>query len=108
MPLFLCPNCNVSMQPVQRAGIELDVCPQCRGVWLDRGELEQILDHERLGREGEPHRPQAFDDYGDHQRSSSRHDDDHYRSERRSHDDDRRNERDDQRRKKFSIFDIFD
>jgi len=28
------------MQPLQRAAIELDVCPQCGGAWLDRGELE--------------------------------------------------------------------
>ena len=48
MPLLLCPNCNVSMQNVQRMGIELDMCPTCRGVWLDRGELEKILDNERL------------------------------------------------------------
>jgi Zn-finger nucleic acid-binding protein len=43
MPLLLCPNCNVSMQAVNRSGVELDMCPQCRGVWLDRGELEKVL-----------------------------------------------------------------
>jgi Zn-finger nucleic acid-binding protein len=43
MPLLICPNCNVGMAQVQRSGIELDVCPQCRGVWLDRGELEKLL-----------------------------------------------------------------
>ncbi|WP_332773082.1 TFIIB-type zinc ribbon-containing protein, partial [Phenylobacterium sp.] len=44
MPLLLCPNCNVSMQNVARSGVELDMCPTCRGVWLDRGELEKILE----------------------------------------------------------------
>ncbi|MBF8271780.1 MAG: hypothetical protein HW380_885 [Magnetococcales bacterium] len=43
MPLLVCPNCNVGMLVVQRSGIELDTCPQCRGVWLDRGELEKLL-----------------------------------------------------------------
>ncbi|HAT49157.1 MAG: zf-TFIIB domain-containing protein [Nitrospirae bacterium] len=43
MPLLLCPNCNVGMLVVQRSGIELDTCPQCRGIWLDRGELEKLL-----------------------------------------------------------------
>ncbi|MBF0142048.1 MAG: zf-TFIIB domain-containing protein [Magnetococcales bacterium] len=43
MPLLVCPNCAVGMVVVQRSGIELDACPQCRGVWLDRGELEKLL-----------------------------------------------------------------
>lgn len=43
MPLLLCPNCNVGMLVVQRSGVELDTCPQCRGIWLDRGELEKLL-----------------------------------------------------------------
>ena len=43
MPLLLCPNCNASMQNVARSGVELDMCPGCRGVWLDRGELEKLL-----------------------------------------------------------------
>ena len=49
MPLLLCPNCNTSMQAVARSGVELDMCPQCRGVWLDRGELEKILAGAREG-----------------------------------------------------------
>lgn len=43
MPLLTCPNCNAPMQVVQRGGVELDICPTCRGVWLDRGELEKLL-----------------------------------------------------------------
>ncbi|MBB1090398.1 zf-TFIIB domain-containing protein [Rhodopseudomonas pseudopalustris] len=43
MPLLLCPNDNGSMQTVQRSGVEFDICPTCRGVWLDRGELEKLL-----------------------------------------------------------------
>jgi len=39
----MCPNDNVSMTTVNRQGVEFDMCPHCRGVWLDRGELEKIL-----------------------------------------------------------------
>ena len=42
MPLLLCPNDNSSMQTVRRAAVEFDMCPTCRGVWLDRGELEML------------------------------------------------------------------
>ena len=43
MPLLMCPNCDASMQAVQRASVEFDMCPRCRGVWLDRGELEKLI-----------------------------------------------------------------
>lgn len=43
MPLLLCPNDNSSMRTVQRSGVEFDMCPTCRGVWLDRGELEKLI-----------------------------------------------------------------
>ncbi|MDZ4108573.1 MAG: zf-TFIIB domain-containing protein [Brevundimonas sp.] len=43
MPLLLCPNDNGSMQTVDRAGVQFDMCPNCRGVWLDRGELEKLM-----------------------------------------------------------------
>lgn len=38
-----CPLCiDQSLVPNYRAGIEIDVCPQCKGVWLDRGELDKL------------------------------------------------------------------
>ncbi len=40
-------NCPVDANPLQmadRQGIEIDYCPQCRGVWLDRGELDKIIE----------------------------------------------------------------
>jgi Zn-finger nucleic acid-binding protein len=43
MPLLLCPNDNGSMQTIDRAGVQFDMCPNCRGVWLDRGELEKLM-----------------------------------------------------------------
>ncbi len=54
MPLLLCPNDNGPMQTVQRAGVEFDICPTCRGVWLDRGELEKMLATARLDMAGGP------------------------------------------------------
>lgn len=40
-----CPVCaNVSLQMTERRGIEIDYCPQCRGVWLDRGELDKLIE----------------------------------------------------------------
>jgi len=40
-----CPVCkNVSLVMSERQGIEIDYCPNCRGVWLDRGELDKILE----------------------------------------------------------------
>jgi Zn-finger nucleic acid-binding protein len=42
MPLLMCPNCNEGMQDVRRNEVQIDVCPKCRGVWLDRGELEKL------------------------------------------------------------------
>lgn len=48
-----CPNCQIDLQMTERHGIEIDYCPRCRGVWLDRGELDKII--ERAGaNEGRP------------------------------------------------------
>jgi uncharacterized protein len=101
MPLLLCPNDNGPMQTVQRSGVEFDICPTCRGVWLDRGELEKLLATARQDMaDGPPTdppppqqssflpqpqaRPQRQSDWDDR-------DDDYHRKKKRS-----------------SIFDIFD
>ena len=39
-----CPLCAVDLVMSERQGIEIDYCPQCRGVWLDRGELDKIIE----------------------------------------------------------------
>jgi Zn-finger nucleic acid-binding protein len=39
-----CPNCNETLIMAERQGIEIDYCPACRGVWLDRGELDKIIE----------------------------------------------------------------
>ncbi len=39
-----CPSCIVDLSITERQGVEIDYCPQCRGVWLDRGELDKIIE----------------------------------------------------------------
>ena len=39
-----CPNDNTTLVMTDRNGVEIDYCPECRGVWLDRGELDKIID----------------------------------------------------------------
>ncbi|MCC2661312.1 MAG: hypothetical protein K0R37_2086 [Arthrobacter sp.] len=39
-----CPVDSVDLIMSERSGVEIDYCPQCRGVWLDRGELDKIID----------------------------------------------------------------
>jgi uncharacterized protein len=42
-----CPNDGSRLVEVERAGVLIDACPDCRGIWLDRGELDKILVKER-------------------------------------------------------------
>lgn len=40
-----CPHCNdTALVMSDRQGVEIDYCPQCRGVWLDRGELDKLIE----------------------------------------------------------------
>ncbi|AFH47762.1 Hypothetical protein IALB_0048 [Ignavibacterium album JCM 16511] len=39
-----CPVCNVDLLISDNHGIEIDYCPKCRGIWLDRGELDKIIE----------------------------------------------------------------
>jgi Zn-finger nucleic acid-binding protein len=57
----------------ERQGIEVDYCPQCRGVWLDRGELDKIIDRSsgeaprrEVGREGRDYPSQPDPSHGRH------------------------------------------
>jgi Zn-finger nucleic acid-binding protein len=42
-----CPSCGGELVDIERSGVRIDACRQCRGVWLDRGELDRILERER-------------------------------------------------------------
>lgn len=61
-----CPNCNVSLVMTDRSGIEIDYCPECRGVWLDRGELDKIIERSSQNVKNIQH-----DTYSDKQRYPS-------------------------------------
>ena len=42
---MLCPTCkDTVLSMTERQGVEIDFCPKCRGVWLDRGELDKIIE----------------------------------------------------------------
>ncbi len=42
-----CPVDGTELRIADRSGVEIDYCPKCRGVWLDRGELERVIERER-------------------------------------------------------------
>lgn len=53
-----CPTCNVALVMADRSGVEIDYCPECRGVWLDRGELDKII--ERSSQPFSPNKSASF------------------------------------------------
>ena len=66
-----CPVDNETLQMTERSGVEVDYCPRCRGIWLDRGELDKIL--ERAEREFTPvDRSRDRDDDDDRDRDRDR------------------------------------
>jgi len=40
--MISCPVCSIPMDEVKKSGVLIDVCPRCKGVWLDRGELTRL------------------------------------------------------------------
>lgn len=116
-----CPVDGETLVMSERSGVEIDYCPKCRGVWLDRGELDKILarataDDQRpvvMQAPGGPaidptHQPPAppsaapvlhgTPPFASGEPDRRRDDDDRYRGERRRDDDDRRRHDDDRRR----------
>lgn len=57
-----CPNCSVALVEIERSHIMIDACPQCRGVWLDRGELDRLLERERQALVSSPNPDRDFID----------------------------------------------
>lgn len=84
-----CPTCNVELKVTDRQGVEIDYCPQCRGVWLDRGELDKIIERS------------AAVDFDDR-------DDQDYRARSREHDEPRRYPEEKRKRRKSFLEEIFD
>ncbi len=61
-----CPVCNVALVMAERAGVEIDYCPGCRGVWLDRGELDKIIERSDGAAQGPAAGYPAGERYGKH------------------------------------------
>ncbi len=75
-----CPVCkDVKLVVSDRQGVEIDYCPECRGVWLDRGELDKIIE-----RSNQPYSAPARDDY---RKKDDYRDRDEYRDKNYSSDD---------------------
>ena len=47
----VCPVDSTELRRLDRSGVQVDACPTCRGIWLDRGELDKILEQESAGME---------------------------------------------------------
>ena len=65
-----CPNDGARLVEIERSEILVDACPECRGVWLDRGELDKILVRERQLRAGDADEDFFAEVEGRKQRSS--------------------------------------
>lgn len=105
-----CPVCkDVTLLMSEKKGVEIDYCPECRGIWLDRGELEKLIEKEEVynrehyeyKRESKEYRDDRYDDkYSERNRYHDDYDDKYYKNDKYP-----------RRRKKESfmgeIFDIF-
>lgn len=79
-----CPLCDVPMREVVRRGVQIDVCPECKGVWLDRGELDKLLAAaEGWEAEGGEHHHPGRHHGGDWHRGPGHHDDYYYRRKKK-------------------------
>ncbi|APG47934.1 zf-TFIIB domain-containing protein [Phaeobacter porticola] len=73
-----CPIDGAQLVMTDRAGVEIDYCPQCRGVWLDRGELDKIIERSAQPVQASPAQQARRDDYRPEKYKS-----DKYESEKR-------------------------
>ncbi|HMN19204.1 MAG TPA: zf-TFIIB domain-containing protein [Candidatus Moranbacteria bacterium] len=71
-----CPIDNTDLQMTDRQGIEMDYCPKCRGIWLDRGELDKIIERSAANTHPdfqERRRTDFIDNHDDHGYGYGRH-----------------------------------
>ena len=73
-----CPVCRTALALSERQGVEIDYCPTCRGVWLDRGEIDKIVERNAAPVRLDVPSPR---DYGNSRRPD--HDDDRHRYPKR-------------------------
>ena len=88
MNALICPKCGSDMRAYERNGVTIDQCSGCRGIFLDRGELERLTDAEaafygsRPAAAAPPSRYPEDDRYRDDKYRGDR--DDHYKKKKRS------------------------
>ena len=72
-----CPIDSADLVMTERQGIEIDYCPKCRGVWLDRGELDKVIERsaasEAAAAAPPPRRQEYRKDYDDDDRHYGKH-----------------------------------
>ena len=68
-----CPHCSVNLLMTDRQGIEIDCCPDCRGVWLDRGELDKLVERSNAQIESIRRRDDDDDDERDLRKVLAKH-----------------------------------
>jgi uncharacterized protein len=61
MSALTCPKCHGQMRQYERNGVYVDQCSDCRGIFLDRGELERLIDAEARWSAGAPAASPHFD-----------------------------------------------
>jgi Zn-finger nucleic acid-binding protein len=106
---LICPKCQGHMRSYERSGVTVDQCSECRGIFLDRGELERLVDAEQGWQRSHPVSRERYDDERERDRGSrfpnpfgDRDDDD-------DDDDRRRYSQGSHKRRKKSFFDeLFD
>ncbi|MBK9107647.1 MAG: zf-TFIIB domain-containing protein [Saprospiraceae bacterium] len=79
-----CPSCNVNLMMTERSGVEIDYCPDCRGIWLDRGELDKLI--ERSGQFGQSSGPKEQYRPSDAQYEQKHYDSSHYEYKKKKKD----------------------
>jgi Zn-finger nucleic acid-binding protein len=72
-----CPKCHGTMRTYERNGVHVDQCGECRGIFLDRGELDRLIDAENAWHGGTPSAERHEDDRRHESRSGSEHRSEH-------------------------------
>jgi uncharacterized protein len=62
-----CPVCNIELKMSERQGVEIDYCPQCRGVWLDRGELDKLIERSAVEQQPVSHQSEPRREHEGHE-----------------------------------------
>jgi len=97
-----CPVCNVTLTMTERQGVEIDYCQRCRGVWLDRGELDKIIERSFGGEQPQRANETHYEDRSQHDNRGHYEDRSHYKQ----HDDQKYGYK--KKKKESFLSDLFD